>query len=162
MNQHLIEVPIVPLSVNQAWKGRRYKTDKYKKYENDVLILLPKRKINSISKLSVDITYSFSSKASDVDNPTKLILDILQKKYFFDDCAIYDLHLHKEIVQKGKEKILIKITELDDTSNISEAKKKKIEKKLKESKSTSMSAADKKVKNERTKRALPIRIKKAT
>jgi Holliday junction resolvase RusA-like endonuclease len=155
MNHHLIEIPIVPLSVNQAWKGRRYKTDKYKKYENDVLILLPKKKISSLSKLSVDITYRFSSKASDVDNPTKLILDILQKKYFFDDCLIYDLHLHKEIVQKGKESILIKITEIDDVSNMSSARKKKIEKDIKGS-------VEKKNKNERSPRAIPMRLKKNT
>lgn len=40
---------------------------------------------------------------SDIDNPTKLILDILQKRYGFNDKMIYELNLKKEIVKKGKE-----------------------------------------------------------
>ena len=54
-------------------------------------------------KLKIDIDYDFSNTLSDIDNPTKLILDILQKRYGFNDKMIYELNLKKEIVKKGKE-----------------------------------------------------------
>lgn len=34
-----------PLSVNDAWQGRRYKTEEYRRYERDLLLLLPRIKI---------------------------------------------------------------------------------------------------------------------
>ena len=40
---------------------------------------------------------------SDVDNGAKPFIDILQKKYGFNDNQIYELHLYKEIVDKGNE-----------------------------------------------------------
>lgn len=47
--------------------------------------------------------------ASDVDNPTKPIVDILQKKYGFNDKHVMVMHLEKKIVSKGKEYIKIDI-----------------------------------------------------
>ena len=32
---------IKPLSVNEAWQGKRFKTNSYKSYEKDVMRLLP-------------------------------------------------------------------------------------------------------------------------
>lgn len=98
----MIRVDIKPLSVNDAWQGRRFKTNAYKKYERDLLFLLPKITIPQ-PPFVVNIEYGFSSNASDVDNPTKLILDILQKKYLFNDSQIHELHLYKKIVKKGQE-----------------------------------------------------------
>ena len=106
-----VRVDIKPLSVNEAWKGQRFKTDKYKKYERSVLFLLPKLKVPD-GKLSISITWGFSSKASDIDNPTKLVLDILQKKYGFNDKDIYELHLTKTIVKNGEDFFEVIIKEL--------------------------------------------------
>lgn len=100
--------PIKPLSVNEAWKGRRYKTDKYKHYENSVMWFLPRLDIPE-GKLSVNLEIGFSNSASDIDNPVKLFLDILQKKYSFDDKNIYKLCVTKKIVSKDKEYIKFKI-----------------------------------------------------
>ena len=96
-------IPIKPLSVNEAWKGQRFKTDKYKAYEKHCLLILPKLKIDKDAKLKISIEYGFSSKGSDVDNPSKLLLDILQKKYGFNDSHIYEINLKKVIVEKKKE-----------------------------------------------------------
>jgi Holliday junction resolvase RusA-like endonuclease len=101
-----IIINIKPLSVNEAWQGRRFKTDAYKRYERNALILLP-AKIDIHEMIRIDITYYFSSKASDLDNPTKLILDILQKKYKFNDSRVWELHLYKKIVAKGSERMEI-------------------------------------------------------
>jgi len=98
----MIEIKIKPLSVNEAWKGVRYKTDAYRKYERAVLFMLPKKTIEN-KPLKVELIFGFSSNASDLDNPVKLILDILQKKYKINDKAIWQLNIQKEIVKKGSE-----------------------------------------------------------
>jgi Holliday junction resolvase RusA-like endonuclease len=100
-----INLQIKPLSVNEAWQGKRFKTQKYKSYEHDMLLMLPNIQITDFRKLK--ITYGFSNKASDIDNPTKMVLDILQKKYGINDRDIEYLVLHKTIVKKGKEFIEI-------------------------------------------------------
>lgn len=103
---------IKALSVNQAWQGRRFKTNKYKAFEKEMLFVLPNLKIKFKGDLKVTIHYGFSSKLSDIDNPTKLVLDILCKKYGFDDRQIYELNQTKEIVKKGKDFISIDVKEL--------------------------------------------------
>ena len=100
-----INLQIKPLSVNDAWQGKRFKTPKYKRYERDILLMFPNAEITKFDKLK--ITYGFSNKASDIDNPTKMILDILQKKYGVNDRDIEYLVLHKTIVKKGEEFIEI-------------------------------------------------------
>ncbi len=92
-----IELNVKPLSVNDSWKGRRFKTDLYKKYERDLLLLLPKMKGKIPDMIAIDIHFVFSSKASDIDNPVKPLLDILQKKYGFDDKNIFELNIRKSI-----------------------------------------------------------------
>ena len=105
-----MRINIKPLSVNQVWQGRRFKTKKYKAYEKEVLALLPPLKIDFKSPLKVELTFGFSSALSDIDNPVKPILDCLQKRYNFDDKIITELNIKKEIVDKGKEFIEIQIT----------------------------------------------------
>lgn len=101
-----MRINIVPLSVNKAWQGKRFKTKEYIKYEKDMLMIMPRFKVPE-SPISLTIKYGFSSKLSDIDNPTKLILDLMQKKYRFNDRDIFELILTKEIVPKGKEHIEI-------------------------------------------------------
>ncbi|HRG02493.1 MAG TPA: RusA family crossover junction endodeoxyribonuclease [Bacteroidia bacterium] len=101
-----IYIPIKPLSVNEAWQGKRFKTLLYKKYERDLLILLPKS-VNISEEISLKLDFGFSNIASDLDNPVKLVLDILQKKYGFNDSHIWELHIKKHKVKKGDEFILI-------------------------------------------------------
>lgn len=95
-------INIAPLSVNKAWQGKRFKTKEYSKYEERVLKELKDVKL-PIPPFKLIIEYGFSNKASDIDNPTKLILDILQKKYKFNDKDIYELNLRKKIVMKGED-----------------------------------------------------------
>lgn len=103
-------INIKPLSVNEAWKGKRYKTQKYKDYEINMFFLLPK-KIQLFPKMKLSIFVGFSSSLSDNDNPIKPFTDILQKKYNFNDKDIYNTEIEKEIVPKGKEYIAFEISE---------------------------------------------------
>ena len=101
-----IKLNYKPLSVNECWQGKRFKTDKYKKYERDLLLMLPPLKILN-GKLKLDIQLGISSKNADIDNPIKPLLDILQKKYSFNDKDVYELRITKEDVKKGNEFIVI-------------------------------------------------------
>ena len=99
------KVQIKPLSVNNAWRGRRFKTPEYKAYEAQVLMLLPKELEVPEGKLGLSLTAGLSSKGGDIDNIAKPFIDILQKKYGFNDSRIYKLELIKDIVKKGDEYI---------------------------------------------------------
>lgn len=103
---HKIEVK--PLSVNNAWRGKRYKTPAYNIYQHSVGYLLPKIKMPE-PPFQVNYEFGFSNPSSDLDNPVKMITDILQNKYNFDDRDIYKMVMVKKIVPKGKEYIKFKI-----------------------------------------------------
>jgi len=100
-----------PLSVNEAWQGRRFKTKKYKNYEKSVLLQLPKKK-NIPERIRLDLHFGFSNKASDIDNPVKPILDILQKKYGFNDSNVWELEVIKTLTKKGEEFIKVNISDV--------------------------------------------------
>lgn len=97
-----MKLNIKPLSVNQCWAGRRFKTPEYKVYENAVLFLLPKFKLPE-PPYEIYFKFGFSSRASDFDNPVKPMTDILQKKYGFDDKLIQKAIIEKTLVPKGSE-----------------------------------------------------------
>jgi len=108
-----MKIQIKPLSVNQCWAGKRFKTPEYKQYEKDVLIQLPKLDIPKDVDLYLRLEIGFSNKASDLDNVAKPFIDILQKKYDFNDCRIYLLIITKYIVKKGKEYIEFDLNEYE-------------------------------------------------
>jgi Holliday junction resolvase RusA-like endonuclease len=97
-----------PLSVNLAWKGQKFKSDKYKIFERKVLFLLPP-KVVIPDMIRIEFIFGFSSKASDLDNPVKPLLDILQKKYAFNDSHVWEMEIQKKIVPKGEEYMKINI-----------------------------------------------------
>lgn len=92
-----------PLSINEAFQGRRFKTPAYKEYEKGMLLNMPRAKIEKDQMLRVEFFFGFSNKASDLDNPVKLLMDIAQKKYGFDDKMVFELNVRKCIVKKGDE-----------------------------------------------------------
>lgn len=105
----MIEIKIKPLSVNECWKGRRFKTPEYKKYEKYVAVQLPKQKLNK-PPFAINIEFGFSNTLADIDNPLKPFLDILQKKYGINDRDIYELTVKKTVVKKNCEYIKFNIT----------------------------------------------------
>ena len=104
----MIKIDLKPLSVNEAWKGKRFRTDKYRKFQTDLSYLLPKIEITN-PPFCLKLVFGFSNKLSDIDNPVKLVQDILVKKYGFDDRDIYRLEVDKTIVKKGSEFIRFEI-----------------------------------------------------
>lgn len=107
-----VTVNIKPLSVNQCWQGRRFKTVTYKQYEKDLLGLLPENvRIPNSGHITLSIEFGISSPASDIDNGIKPFVDILQKKYEFNDNRIYLLLVHKQKVSRGDEYIMFKVSQ---------------------------------------------------
>jgi len=107
-----MKIEIKPLSVNQCWQGKRFKTPNYKKFEKEVLLLLPNNYKVPLGDLKITLKWGFSSKLSDWDNPIKPFQDILQKKYDFNDSRIFKATVEKEIVKKGDEYIEFNIEKL--------------------------------------------------
>lgn len=89
------------MSVNEAWQGRRYKTKQYTTYCKSLSFLLPKMKIPQ-GKLEIHFKFYISS-VSDVDNPIKLLIDIFQKFYKFNDKNVMKLIVEKVNVKIGQE-----------------------------------------------------------
>lgn len=83
-------IPLKPLSVNEAFQGKRFKTKKCKDFESNFFLFAPKMK-----KISgaVSIEYRFhlkNHKMTDVDNLVKILQDAIVKcGYIDDDRMIY-------------------------------------------------------------------------
>lgn len=106
-------VDIKPISVNQAWQGRKFKSPLYKAYEAECLLKLPALKINwATEPIELSLIVGLSNMASDVDNVVKPFVDILQKKYGFNDKYIFRLIVEKKLVTKGSEFIEFYIKKL--------------------------------------------------
>jgi Holliday junction resolvase RusA-like endonuclease len=98
-----MKVNIKPLSVNQAWKGKRYKTEKYKNYETTLMYVLPKDVFIPSGEINLTLIFGQSSPLADFDNPVKLFVDCLQKKYGFNDRKIKRCVIEVKKVKKGEE-----------------------------------------------------------
>lgn len=108
----MIEVKIKPMSVNDAWQGRRFKSPAYKQYERAVLLMLPKKINIPEPPFVLILEFGFSSASSDWDNPIKPFQDILAKKYKFNDKLIKKGIVSVETVKKGQEYVKFSINSL--------------------------------------------------
>ncbi len=106
-----MRVDIKPLSVNQVWQGKRFKTPAYKKYEAELMAILPDIEIPD-GPLFIELEWGFSSAASDWDNPIKPFQDVLQKRYLFNDSRVMEAYVIKRKVKKGEEYIIFNITKM--------------------------------------------------
>lgn len=104
-----ITAEVKPLSVNKAYRGRRYKTSDYVRYIRDMKAVLPSMNVPPHGKLKLYVNVYYSNKGNDIDNALKPFIDILQKFYFFNDNRIYSLRVEKFMVAKGDEKIEFKL-----------------------------------------------------
>lgn len=99
------EVSIKPLSVNEAWQGRRFKTKKHKAYREQLQLLLPSTVHVPEGRIEARYTFNVSNTQSDYDNLIKAFQDALCDKYGFDDSRIYRAIIEKNLVKKGQESI---------------------------------------------------------
>lgn len=120
-NSDWIWTGLKPLSANEAFapravkrgrffRGEIYKTGSYRQYEKSLLKTLPNIQIPE-GKLELKIQVHYSSAASDIDNCLKPFIDVLQKRYDFNDNRIYKITVIKELVPKGQEGIWFNLDE---------------------------------------------------
>lgn len=79
-----ISIPLRPMSVNYAWRGRKFKTPKYAEFEQDCFRFIKGVKTNG----EVEVHFKFylkKYKINDLDNFLKPLLDILVKCEMIDD-----------------------------------------------------------------------------
>lgn len=110
-----IEINTSPLRISQAWQGKRFKTQTYKKWQTDVLRLLkPTKKLTGKLEMTV-LFYIKNDKMSDIDNFFKTLQDTLVLAGVIeDDRHIYAIHAYK--YHSKEESIKISIKELCDNT----------------------------------------------
>jgi len=108
-----MKIQIKPLSINEAFQGRRFKTKKYKDFEQEFLLKLKPLKLPK-PFYSVYYEFGLSNVLSDWDNPVKPTQDILQQKYGFNDKNIFEALVRKVKVNKGEEYIKFEIKSIDN------------------------------------------------
>jgi hypothetical protein len=102
-------IKIKPLSLNSAYRGRRFTTPELKIFKEELFYKLPKIIIPS-GKLKVKYIFGVSSKNADGDNLIKCLQDALADKYGFNDKIIYKWDVEKIDVKKGEEYIDFEIS----------------------------------------------------
>ena len=106
-------VNLKPLSMNEAFMGRKRKTAAYRNYEMKVPKELPELELPERGPLGLRLRAGLSNRAADLDNVVKPFLDILQANYGFNDNRIYFIEMTKVKVQKGEEYIAFSLDALD-------------------------------------------------
>lgn len=98
----MARIDIKPLSVNEAYRGRRFATAELTQYKRDLGWLLPRMEVPN-GPLSARYVFGLSSIGADVDNCVKAFQDAIAEHYGFDDRVIYHLDVTKVDVSRGKE-----------------------------------------------------------
>ena len=86
MNQ---KIKVKPMSVNEAYTGKRFKTKAYRNYCKIISLSIKPCKLPE-PPYSVEFIFGVSNAASDWDNPIKPFQDILQNPTFQ-----FDIHHQK-------------------------------------------------------------------
>ena len=102
------KINVKPLSVNDAYIGRRFKSKDKTQFDRDVSILLPKMEIPE-GMLEAHYIFGVYSKVSDCDNFIKAFQDALSTNYGFNDHRIRKITAEKIYVSKGNEYIEFEI-----------------------------------------------------
>ena len=97
-----MKVKIKPMSINQAWQGRRFKTPAYKAYREQLQWLLKDCAIPE-GDLFLVVEFGVSNMSSDTDNLIKPLQDALQDKYGFNDNRIVGILATKTKTAKSDE-----------------------------------------------------------
>lgn len=107
----MVKLSIKPISLNSAYRGRRFATAELKQFKVDMSRILPKLDIPK-GRLAVHYIFGVSSKNCDGDNLAKATQDCLAECYGFNDRIIYKWVMEKVDVKKGEEYILFNISAL--------------------------------------------------
>lgn len=104
----MIKIDYKPLSINQAYTGERYKTTAYRNYAKVVTLMLKLYPL-PMPPFKITLLCGQSNMCADFDNPIKPFVDVLAKKFKFNDKIIYAGYIEKVEVEPGKEFIMYKL-----------------------------------------------------
>ena len=97
-----MKIKIKPLPTNALHKGTRYSSKEYLVFEKELYYQLPSLTVPK-DKICLNLVFGLSSTTSDLDNCLKGTIDVLAKKYQFNDKQVSELHVFKEIVKNPKD-----------------------------------------------------------
>lgn len=103
-----INTGVKPFSANIMYQGRKVKSAAYRDHEAVLSRRLPDIPIPD-GPLTLKILVCYSNSLSDLDNALKPFLDVLQKRYKFNDRNIYKIVARKRVVPKGEDTIKFSI-----------------------------------------------------
>lgn len=109
----MIKLNIKPLSVNEAYQGRRFRTPKHDLFKTAIKYLLPTSYDMPEPPYCIYFEFGVSSALSDGDNLIKLTQDSIADKYGFNDRYIKRWVIDIEHVKKGEEYIKFEIKHLE-------------------------------------------------
>lgn len=99
----MVRLSVKPLSVNAAYRGRRFATKELAAYKEELGWLLPRAIPVPDGPLAVRYVFGVSSTAADGDNLIKAFQDAVAERYGFNDKRIYHWDVTKVDVPKGRE-----------------------------------------------------------
>ena len=108
-NNTVLIIPLSPLSVNEAFKGRKFKTAKYKKFEQDCSLFIPQGDNPIIKEIRIFLILKHPLRR-DADNCAKAIMDILQKRGQMKNDRYID-KLYIERIKGDEDKIIVELIE---------------------------------------------------
>lgn len=110
-----VKLGVKPLSANKMhYMSRKKDTQEYKRYKGTIKDLIGgEYQVSKTAQLKLTLIAGYSSKASDLDNAFKPLLDSMQLAMGFDDKQIYHIIAYKDVVKRGEEYLLIKLEQKD-------------------------------------------------
>jgi len=111
MFANMITINVKPLSINEAYTGRRFKTERYRLFTRWLYNALPDFKIPKPPYV-IQFEFGLSSSLSDGDNCIKCSQDVIASKYGFNDKHIKRWIVDVVNVPKGKEYLKFNIESL--------------------------------------------------
>ena len=108
----MIEIPMKPLTTNRLWKGRRFKTNEYKRYETALVALLKRSGLEiPDGRVTFEVVAGVSGQY-DLDNAIKSTLDVIQKyDPSFNDRDVFKIVAEKILKPRRDEFIAVNFTE---------------------------------------------------
>ena len=100
-----MKIQIKPLSVNEMYRGKKFKSVLYLRYKQALLPQLDRTYKVPEGLLELHFTFGLSNQASDYDNLIKPTQDCICDYYGINDKNIYYGTQRKIIVPKGEEYI---------------------------------------------------------
>lgn len=106
-----VHLKAAPVSTNQLYVGKRWKSKRAKQFEHNVanqLAVFCADKTLPAGELSIAFRFG-TTRRQDVDNSVKCVLDVICKHYGIDDRRFTGISLVRVPVPKGSEFITFRI-----------------------------------------------------